>query len=115
MTKLSGRSILVGILPVAVALAAWLFPFKPVGKSPLVGSAGVDNTRSSQREDIATIDDPDGYTNVRSGPGLQYDIVTKVTNDETFVVVSTDGAWWRVRTREGKTGYMHSNRIRLAE
>ncbi len=48
---------------------------------------------------------------MRSGPGIQYEIVTKVVNNEIFYVISQVGDRWLVRTQDGKYGYMHRSRI----
>jgi uncharacterized protein YgiM (DUF1202 family) len=62
---------------------------------------------------MAVINDPDGYTNIRSGPGTQYEIIGTVVENEVFYVISTEGNWWRIRTKDGKEGYMHKSRIRI--
>jgi hypothetical protein len=66
-----------------------------------------------QYESQAVINDPDGYTNVRSGPGTRYDVVSRVVEGEIFYVIYQQGNWWRVRTREGISGYMHRSRIKI--
>ncbi|HEX8525968.1 TIR domain-containing protein [Allosphingosinicella sp.] len=63
----------------------------------------------------ATIDDPDGYTNVRSGPTAQAPIVARVEEGEIFMTYPQPGGWWQVRTGAGTLGYMSRSRIRLAE
>jgi|GEM_PF-1252796 len=65
----------------------------------------------------AVIDDPDGYTNVRSGPGTQFDIIAEVRQGEIFRVTPRGHAeWWHVLTPDGRAmGFMHRSRIRLLE
>jgi len=67
---------------------------------------------SAQR---AVIDDPDGYTNVRSGRGTQFDIIAEVRQGEIFrVTPREDAEWWHVLTPDGRAmGFMHRSRIRL--
>ena len=62
---------------------------------------------------IAVIDDPDGFTNVRSGRSASSPVVAKVTRHEQFFTYKQKGDWWEVRTRDGITGYMHASRIRV--
>src|SRR5215210_6185831 len=50
-------------------------------------------------ESQAVINDPDGYTNVRSGPGTHYGIVARVVDGEIFYVVYQQGSWWQGRTK----------------
>jgi uncharacterized membrane protein YgcG len=63
----------------------------------------------------AVIDDPDGYTNVRSMKSASSDIVTKVYQGEEFYTYVQDGNWWLIRTKDGKVGYMHVSRIRILQ
>ena len=62
---------------------------------------------------LAVIDDPDGYTNMRSQKNAKSQIVARVTRDEQFFTYKQDGNWWQVRTAGGKVGYIHISRIRL--
>ena len=62
---------------------------------------------------FARIQDPDGFTNVRSGPGTNYQIVTRIFDGEDFHALPGGDNWWQVRSRSGASGYMHVSRIRL--
>lgn len=64
---------------------------------------------------LAVIDDPDGYTNMRSQKSAKSQIVARVIQDEQFFTYMQDGNWWQVRTAQGKVGYMHISRIRLLD
>jgi serine/threonine protein kinase len=94
-------------------------PSKSPQSSDLSSSASAKRTdtpkteTTSRRELQAVINDPDGFTNIRSGPGTQYEIVSKVMEGEIFSIVSQQGSWWQVRTKDGKQGYMHYSRIRI--
>lgn len=63
----------------------------------------------------AVINDPDGYTNVRSKPSADAPIVARVNKGEVFTFTSkateTFPKWVAVRLASGKTGYMHSSRV----
>jgi uncharacterized protein YgiM (DUF1202 family) len=63
----------------------------------------------------AVIDDPDRYTNVRSGPGGQFDIIAEVREGQIFrVTPRSDAEWWHVLTPDRRAmGFMHRSRIRL--
>src|SRR5215210_5048515 len=123
--KSSVIGILVAMLGVVVALCAWLFQFQPIRPSPFDKIPNVstplpverdsrpENEAPRRYESQAVINDPDGYTNLRSGPGIQYQVVSKVVNGEIFYVIYQQGNWWQVRTREGKSGYMHRSRIKI--
>jgi len=59
----------------------------------------------------AVINDPDGYTNVRSTPSANAEILARVEKDIPFHTYYQKGNWWQVKTKEGKIGYMYHNRI----
>ena len=61
----------------------------------------------------AVIDDPDGFTNVRSSRSAASAVVARVNRNEQFSTYRQDGEWWQVRTRDGTIGYMHASRIRV--
>ena len=62
---------------------------------------------------FAVIQDADGWTNVRTGPGTNYQIVTRIYDGEKFTVRPDRSNWWQVRSTSGASGYMHVSRIRL--
>lgn len=61
----------------------------------------------------AVIDDPDGYTNVRSGQGAEDEIIARVAAGELFYTIPQQGPWWPVRTENNVLGYMHRSRIQV--
>lgn len=56
------------------------------------------------------ISDPDGFTNVRFGPGSKYPIVAVIRLGEPFQLRSDHNDWWRVKTASGTVGFIHSSR-----
>lgn len=61
----------------------------------------------------AVIDDPDGYTNMRTRKSSKSQIVTRVVQGEEFFTYKQNDSWWQVRTAQGQVGYIHVSRIRL--
>ncbi len=61
----------------------------------------------------AVIDDPDGYTNVRSLASTSGTVVDVIYAGQTLYKHPQWGNWWHVRTPSGKYGYVHSSRIRM--
>lgn len=61
----------------------------------------------------AMIEDPDGWTNVRSGKGTDFPIIGRIDMGEVFHTRVQDGSWWQVETPAGQVGYVHNSRIRL--
>lgn len=63
----------------------------------------------------AVIDDPDGYTNVRSGPADTFPVIGRVNRGEIFTTYAQTSQWWQVRTADSRVGFMERSRIRLVE
>lgn len=62
----------------------------------------------------AVINDPDGYTNIRSGQSSSTTIVARVDDGEVFLTKPAPGKdWWPVRTADGQYGYIHRSRVRI--
>ena len=126
---------LLGLAAVAVALLAWKLmqpaPAAP-DAAPAVAAASEAEAESPSASPTAeavpessapaeaftlaaVIDDPDGFTNIRSGRGTRHAIIGKVLEGETFLTYQQPGAWWRVRKGDGTTGFMYRKYIRLIE
>lgn len=63
----------------------------------------------------AVIDDPDGYTNVRSRPDKTSKIVDTVKKGERFMVLDKEDDWYEVETPGGEIGYMHASRVKFVK
>jgi hypothetical protein len=123
---------LLGLLLLAVLIVAYLLWSRGAGESPpppiraaapVVPAAPAPTPRpapppSAAQPDAtfteaATIDDPDGFTNVRGGPSADARVVGRVARGQVFTTYRQEGEWWRVRTADGTIGYMARSRIRL--
>lgn len=65
-------------------------------------------------DELAVVDDPDGYSNLRSGPSTGGEVLSRVDSG-TIVMVLERGAWCRVRAKAGRDGYLHESRLRPVE
>lgn len=45
-------------------------------------------------------------TNIRSGPQTSYEVVALAEAGETYSVAAKEGDWFRIRLKDGKTGYV---------
>lgn len=61
------------------------------------------------------ISDPDGFSNLRSAKSTDSAVVAKVKAGEVFEFNSGEGgaAWMSVTLKNGKTGFLHSSRVRF--
>lgn len=61
---------------------------------------------------IAVINDPDGFTFVRSGNGKSFPVVDTIPEDAFFYCTGdTTLQWLSIQTPMGKTGFMHRSRV----
>ncbi|MCP5395453.1 MAG: SH3 domain-containing protein [Sphingomonadaceae bacterium] len=83
--------------------------------SPAAGDAAPKPVPAAQSsyDLLATVEDPNGYTNVRAGPSTDKAIVGRVAVGETFSTYKQDGNWWRVKLADGSEGWIARSRIRL--
>ena len=63
----------------------------------------------------AVIDDPDGYSSVRSGPAETFPVIGRVSQGEIFTTYDQTSEWWQVRTADSRVGFMERSRIRLVQ
>jgi hypothetical protein len=63
---------------------------------------------------LRVVEDPDGNTNVRSGPSLKSDVTGKVPSGSIVTVEETKGDWTKVGglPATNKPRYIHSSRLR---
>ncbi|WP_428629255.1 YARHG domain-containing protein [Sphingopyxis sp.] len=120
---------LVGVAVIAIGLLAWklLQPAaEPARTMPetiaassekgVAATPGVATDGPAEAFTLAAvIEDPDGFTNIRSGASTQAAIVGKVLEGEKFLTYKQRGPWWRVRKADGTTGFMFRKYIRLVE
>jgi uncharacterized protein YgiM (DUF1202 family) len=84
--------------------------------TPTPTSSPVASDFSSRSDEVqAVIEDPDGYTNVRSGQGTQFSIIARIDEGEVFYTIPQQGDWWPVRTKNEKYGYIHRSRIKVQD
>ncbi|MCU7616842.1 M23 family metallopeptidase [Chryseobacterium sp. PBS4-4] len=50
-------------------------------------------------------------SNLRSGPGTQYEILSANDLKRPIVILSTDGSWYHIRTQDGIEGFVTKERI----
>ena len=78
--------------------------------------SGLALAQSASAGSRGVISDPDGFTIVRAKPGEKAAIVARVNAREIFIFeydATGKETWWKVKLASGKTGWMHSSRIRI--
>ncbi|MFD0992994.1 SH3 domain-containing protein [Tenacibaculum geojense] len=70
------------------------------------------NKKLSNDNLIGLINDPDGYTNIRSNPNSKSDVVGKIFKGSYFHYnEDVNNNWYPVTTQTGLKGYVHKSRI----
>jgi len=75
----------------------------------------------SASNNLAQINDQDGFTNVRDSASSYSNIVGILTVEDFFVCIPSPSTWWRVTafkndsTGKQLSGYVHSSRIQLID
>jgi hypothetical protein len=59
------------------------------------------------------INDPDGFVNLRSDKGTNYEVVKEIRESERFEYIPDNSNWWPVTTNNGLHGFMHKSKIQL--
>lgn len=59
-----------------------------------------------------SIQDPDGYTNLRKDKSTSSEILQQIKSGESIDVLENQGDWWLVKTSQGKQGYVHKSRVK---
>jgi hypothetical protein len=89
---------------------------EPSESTPTPTSSSITSEISPNPDEVqAVIIDPEGYVNVRSGQGIEYNIIARIDEGEIFYTTPQQSSWWPVRTIDDKLGYMHQSRIRVQE
>jgi hypothetical protein len=69
-------------------------------------------TEKQEVVQLYSIQDPDGYTNLRATAGGK--IIRKVYENETFELVEAGETYSKIKLKDGTTGFLHNSRIAVA-
>jgi N-acetylmuramoyl-L-alanine amidase len=82
----------------------WYRVQTPDGKTGWVAGWLISVQQPAMSGPHVTILNPD--TNIRSGPGTQYDIIKRVQTGEKYAIVKKEGDWFQITLSDGSTGYV---------
>jgi hypothetical protein len=63
--------------------------------------------------ELARINDPDGYTNLRRSPSINSDVICIIKEGDIFLVHPDASQWWKVKTINQSIGFIHKSRVKL--
>lgn len=69
-------------------------------------SVTAGKSKGASSAQVLILDTPNGFLNVRSGPGTNNKIVTKVDPGKTFTLVKEEGDWYKIIYEASKTGWI---------
>ncbi len=81
--------------------------------SPAPAAEAAPAAPQKQAVQLYSIQDPDGYTNLRATPGGT--IIRKVYENETFELVEAGETYSKIKLKDGTTGFLHNSRIAVAK
>lgn len=61
----------------------------------------------------ATVRSSDGFANLRWGPGMEYNVISRIYNGTTVWALEKNGDWVRCATQDGKIGYVSKGLLKL--
>lgn len=70
-------------------------------------------TCPSLEKGIIVCQNPASKVRLRSGPGLNFEILTTLTPGTPLEVLEEKGGWYRVRLAQGLTGWIHGDYVKL--
>ncbi|MFD1736704.1 SH3 domain-containing protein [Bacillus salitolerans] len=65
-------------------------------------SIPINEANAENKQALISVDS----LNVRSGPGLSYDVIASVKKDESYEILSTDSEWVKIKLTGGKEGWV---------
>lgn len=84
-----------------------------VGLILILGGSSIDSNRFwpqfSFFEEVVTVENP--LANIRQAPNTESAIVATAQKGDKLTRLEKDGAWIKVKTDDGKTGWIHSNLV----
>ena len=106
-----------GLVAAAMTVAVVLLGFGPV---PVMAQNGLASPASAPSIPLAPVDDPSGterltvadpFLEIHTGPGRGYPVFFVVPRGEAIVVTMRRTDWYRVRTPEGREGWVNRRQL----
>lgn len=72
-----------------------------------------ENSKNLSEVKIYSIQDPDGFTNLRKDKSSTSGIIQKIKSGEKIDVLDDTSNWWFVQTNSGKKGYVYKTKITI--
>jgi hypothetical protein len=67
----------------------------------------------TQIQQLASVNDPDGWVNVRELPNSTSKVLSKLLNKQIVIIVDKTENWYRIRTNNDQIGYVYFDRLDL--
>ncbi len=105
-----------GPAPVAPPAAVTPQPVvsSPPSPTPAESASAPTPVPADRFVQTATVEDPDGYTNVRAGPAETFGVIGRIVPGEIVGTYPQSGDWRQVRLANGRVGFVAASRLRPA-
>lgn len=67
----------------------------------------------TQIQQLASVNDPDGWVNVRELPNSASKVLYRLFNKQVVIIVDKTENWYRIRTNDNQFGYVYFDRLDL--
>ncbi len=94
-----------------ITKSGWKSKIKPIPEENNRSKKCKIETANESAERQYSVQDADGYTNLRKEKNSLSEIIQQVKSGENIEVLDNSGEWYRVATKEGNRGYIHKSRI----
>lgn len=98
---------LTGVAALLTALVGFISYFHDSNPIKIENKPAVQN----KNKQLAFVNDPDGWVNLRTLPSATSKILTTLYNGDKVEVMSTDANWIRVKTNQNIVGYIYFDRL----
>lgn len=72
-----------------------------------------ENKSSAVLQQLAIVDDPDGWVNVRKTSSVTSDIIFKIDNQQIVSIISKENNWYKIKTTNNQIGFIYYDRLEL--
>jgi N-acetylmuramoyl-L-alanine amidase len=89
-------------------IAGWLVDISIIEDDGATNNS-VDSPRNLRRKALVI----GNVVNIRSGPGLGYEVISQVSKGDSLLVLGSSNEWYEVRLNDGSQGWIHGSLVSI--
>lgn len=67
------------------------------------------------KKEAVILDTPTGWLNVRTGPGVNYEKVKKITPGDRYLILKDSNGWYQIKISDQETGWVFGEFVKIEE